>query len=93
MKVAVIDTGVDLSHPMLSGKLAPSTEWWDYVDNDNSPQDVSGGEGYGHGTVVSTLILQVAPQATILPLRVLASNGLGDLDDVAAAIDRYKQRR
>ncbi|MEZ4630485.1 MAG: S8 family serine peptidase [Deinococcales bacterium] len=87
IKVAVIDTGVDLYHPILSNQLAPATEWWDFVDNDALPQEVAGGAGYGHGTATAGLILQVAPQAKILPLRVLDSNGIGDLDDVIAAID------
>ena len=86
VKVAVIDTGIDLSHPAFSGRLAPASEWKDFVDGDNYPQEVAG-DAYGHGTGVAGVILQVAPRATILPLRVLGGDGLGDTDDVAAAID------
>ncbi len=85
--VAVIDTGVDVNHSVFSGRLAPSSMWRDYVDNDNLPQEgSSSGQGYGHGTAVAGLILQVAPKATILPLRVLDSDGQGDLDDVILAV-------
>ena len=85
VKVAVIDTGIDLRHPAFAGKLAPSSEWKDFIDNDNYPQEVSG-SNYGHGTGVADVIVQVAPNVTILPLRVLDGNGVGDTDDVNAAI-------
>jgi hypothetical protein len=93
IKVAVIDTGVDLNHSALIGKFAPSTEWRDYVDNDNVPNDEPGinlslERAYGHGTAVSGIILQIAPKATILPLRVLNSKGKGDLSNVVKAIDQ-----
>jgi len=86
MKVAVIDTGIDLNHPMFQGRLAPSSQWRDFADGDNIPQEVSGGSAYGHGTAVAGLILQLAPRATILPVRVLNPNGIGDVASVAQAI-------
>lgn len=89
VKVAVIDTGIDLEHLALKEALAPSVEWWDFVDNDEEPQEVGafGEGGYGHGTNVAGIIRQVAPRAEILPIRVLGSDGLGNVADLAAAID------
>jgi thermitase len=89
VKVAVIDTGIDLDHPIFAGRLAPLNEWKDFVDGDATPQEVgtTADHGYGHGTGVAGIILQVAPKATILPLRVLDQSGAGDLDNVVAAID------
>ena len=50
--------------------------------------DASGNNAaYGHGTGVAGVVFQMAPNATILPLRVLRPNGAGDVTDVAAAID------
>ncbi len=92
IKVAVIDSGIDTAHPAFAGSLAPSTEWKDFVDGDTNPQEVSGGNGYGHGTGVAGIILQVAPKATILPIRVLDTNGMGDSDKVIAAIDWAVQK-
>ena len=86
VKVAVIDTGLDLSHPAFAGKLAPRSEWKDYVDGDTYPQEVYG-DNYGHGTGVADIIVQVAPNVTILPIRVLGPDGSGDTTDVVAAID------
>jgi Subtilase family/Ricin-type beta-trefoil lectin domain-like len=88
IKVAVIDSGIDLNHPVFAGKLSASSEFWDYVGNDATPQDETGGNGYGHGTAVAGIILQVAPRAKILPIRVLRSDGTANTSDVVGAIGR-----
>ena len=87
--VAVIDTGVDLNHPALREALAPAGLWWDFYGGDAIPREQGriGNVGYGHGTNVAGIIRQIAPRATILPLRVLGPDGAGNLHDVAAAID------
>jgi subtilisin family serine protease len=85
VKVAVIDTGLDLNHPAFNGHLAPAWQWKDFVDGDMVPQDEPG-VAYGHGTGVAALILQVAPRATILPIRVLGRNGLAWESNVIRAI-------
>jgi subtilisin family serine protease len=62
---------------------------FDWIDGDSIPQEVAGStnEGYGHGTSVAGIALQVAENAKIMPLRVLDSSGYGDVSNVAAAID------
>ena len=94
VKVAVIDTGVDLKHPALGEALAPEDEWWDFYGGDALPQEEGtfGEGGYGHGTNVAGIIRQVAPRATILPIRVLGPDGGGNLTDVASAI-HWAQKR
>lgn len=89
VKIAVIDTGLDLNHAAFAGALAPASEWKDYVDGDAVPQDVGelGVGGFGHGTAVAAIALQVAPNAIILPIRVLGPDGSGNIDSVAQAID------
>jgi Subtilase family len=91
MKVAVIDTGIDLAHPMFSGRLAPSAEWKDFVDGDSTPQEVAG-TYYGHGTAAAGIVLQIAPKATILPIRVLNTSGVADVALVVSAIDWAVQK-
>jgi hypothetical protein len=86
VKIAVIDPGIDLAHPLFTGRLAPSTEWKDFVDGDATPQEVAG-TFYGHGTGIAGLIAQTAPRATILPIRVLESDGTGDVANIVLAID------
>ena len=84
--VAVADTGVDPGHPDLAGRIVPG---YDFVDDDTDPQD-----GHGHGTHVAGTIaaaengagvIGVAPEALVMPLRVLDDNGGGNSADVAAA--------
>lgn len=86
IKVAVLDTGLDLAHPMFSERLAPSSEWKDFIDGDSNPQEVAGSY-YGHGTGVAGIISQIAPKATLLPIRVLNSEGVGDVSKIASAIN------
>lgn len=86
--VAVIDSGICATHPDLVGRILPG---YDYVQQDNTPQDE-----YGHGCAVSGIIAAnvdngigiagVAPNAQILPLRVLDAQGIGVYSNVAAAI-------
>jgi len=77
VRVAVLDTGVDLTHPLLAGHLLPGH---DFVDDDNDPSEMgsTANAGYGHGTHVAGLIALTAPAAKIIPLRVLDVNGFGN---------------
>jgi thermitase len=86
VKVAVLDTGIDLQHPAFADRLVPANEMYDFVDNDSTPQEVAG-QAYGHGTNIAGIVAQIAEKAQIMPLRVLDSNGAGDSDKVIAAIN------
>jgi thermitase len=87
--VAVIDSGAQLDHPDLAGRLVSGH---DYVSNDPVPQD-----GDGHGTHVAGIVAansgnglgveSVAPGASVLVVRVLDDKGTGDVEWVAAGID------
>jgi Subtilase family len=84
--VAVLDTGADPSVPALQGRLLPG---WNYVADNSDTDDVvtnAGDAAVGHGTFVSGLIALVAPQAQILPEKVLDSNGYGTIYGAAQAI-------
>ena len=82
--VAVVDTGVDLTHPDLKDNLLPG---YDFVDDDANPQDE-----YGHGTHVAGLIAArgkmygVAPNAKILPVRVIRDRSGGSSFTIANGI-------
>lgn len=86
--VAVVDTGVDASHPDLAGRVRGGV---DLVNPGTPPDDPN-----GHGTLVAGVIaavlgngvggVGVAPQASILPVRVLDSGGTGSSQDVAEGI-------
>jgi subtilisin family serine protease len=88
--VAVVDTGIDAGHPDLTDQIAAGG--YDFVDGDATPQD-----GNGHGTHVAGTIAAevngvgitgVAPNAKIVPLRVLGNDGRGATSAVAAAFAR-----
>ena len=85
--IAVIDTGVDLDHPEFRDRI---TQGFDFVDYDNIADD-----GDGHGThVAGTIagaddgegITGVAPDASIMPIRVLDDEGYGYTSDIIAGI-------
>jgi subtilisin family serine protease len=89
--VAVIDTGVDYNNPDLTGHILRDSSnqviGYDFVDDDNDPMDETDGqdddndgltdEGAGHGTHVAGIIAVTAPDAKILPVRVLNTEGFG----------------
>jgi hypothetical protein len=85
VKVAVLDTGVDATHPALAGHLING---YDFVDDDNDPSEVGSQQTgpYGHGTHVAGLVALVAPDAKIMPLRVLDVNGAGNMWVLAEAL-------
>lgn len=83
--VAVLDTGIDLNHPAFAGRLVPG---YDFVDNDADPSEEGSPEigPYGHGTHVAGIIAMVAPEAKIMPIRVLGINGRGNAYTLAEAV-------
>jgi subtilisin family serine protease len=83
--VAVIDTGVDYTHPALAGRVLPG---WDFVNNDADAMDDN-----GHGTHVAGIIASsntqyggIASRANIIPLKVLGANGSGSFSAVESAL-------
>lgn len=81
--VGVIDAGVNLSHPLLSSTTAAGI---DYVDGDNMANDEPGGMASGHGTFVAGVVKLVAPDAQVLPYRVLNTDGRGNGYTIAEAV-------
>lgn len=92
--VAVLDTGVELGHTELGGSLTAAR--YDFVDDDATPGDAPDGadndgdgetdEQVGHGTHVAGIVHLTAPEARIMPLRVLDSDGVGNAFLIAEAV-------
>ncbi|MGD0750899.1 MAG: S8 family serine peptidase [Anaerolineales bacterium] len=88
--IAIVDTGVDLDHVDLAGKIVPG---FDFVNNNNHPQD---DDAQSHGTHVAGIaaaetnngigIAGVSWGAQIMPVKVLNSGGFGTYENVAAGI-------
>ena len=83
--VAVIDGGVNFSHPLFVSQPGSLVSGWDYVDNDSIANDEPGGSGSGHGTFVAGVVNLVAPDARIHAYRVLDTLGSGDGFSIALA--------
>ena len=86
--VAVLDTGVDATHPELSGNVLPG---WNFFGNNSDTSDTR-----GHGTAVAGTIAaatnngigvaSIAGGARILPLRVSDDSGYAYSSAIAQAI-------
>jgi thermitase len=85
--VAVVDSGVEAGHPDLGGRVVTG---WDYVEDDPYANDEHGHGTHVAGTIAATrgnaaAIAGVAPDARILPVRVLGEDGQGFVADVIKA--------
>ena len=85
--VAVIDTGIDHTHPALAGKIIGG---WDFANDDDDPMD-----DHRHGTHVAGIIAAtggpmsgIAPGVSLLAYKVLDDEGRGSTSDIVAGIER-----
>lgn len=86
--IAILDTGVDGTHPDLSPRIVPG---WNVYDNNSNTADV-----YGHGTKVAGTaaaalsngvgVAGVAGNARIMPIRISAPDGTASLSAMAQGI-------
>jgi thermitase len=89
IKIAIIDTGVDLDHPDLASKIDGG---FDFVNNDAVADD-----DHGHGTHCAGLaaaatnnglgVAGVGFNSHIIPIKVLGANGSGSTSTIAAGIE------
>ncbi len=88
VKVAILDTGIDLTHPDLADNIAGG---YNAVNPRKAPKD-----GNGHGTHVAGIVaaannslgvVGVAPAASLYAVKVLADSGFGWLSDIIEGID------
>ena len=88
--IAVVDTGINLNHPDLRGKIVRP------VSCIGGTCTAGGNDDNGHGTHVAGIaaavtgngvgIAGVAPSAKLMPVKVLDEEGSGDCDDIATGI-------
>jgi thermitase len=88
LTIAIVDSGIDLDHPDLSGKIVLG---YDYVNEDWVPDD-----DYGHGTHVAGIaaawtnngqgVAGVSWGARLMALKALDAEGSGSYADAASAV-------
>ena len=115
--VAVLDTGIDLDHPDLAGRVwtnpgevaangvdddgngyVDDIHGWNFASNTNDVQDDNGHGSHVSGTIAASGnngigVVGVAWNATILPLKILAADGGGEVDAAIAAIEYAVEAR
>lgn len=97
--IAVLDTGLDATHPLFAQRSVGGA---DLVDNDDNPAEATNGlddngngtidEAFGHGTFVAGLASLVAPDAAILPVRVLDTDGTTNAWTLARGLAYARQQ-
>ena len=94
-RVGIIDTGVDLGHVELAGRVVASTRCIG-TGGESSHCGGSAQDDRGHGTHVAGIVAApldgagvagVAPEASLLVVKALQADGSGEATDVAAGID------
>ncbi|MGA7614176.1 MAG: S8 family serine peptidase [Thermoanaerobaculia bacterium] len=88
IKVGIIDTGIDKTHPDLAAAFKGG---YDFVDNDSDPNDENGHGTHVAGTIAAQNnaigVVGVAPGAEIYSLRILGADGSGSISAEIKAID------
>ncbi|RTE82709.1 hypothetical protein BHE90_002767 [Fusarium euwallaceae] len=88
VKIAILDTGLDTDDPYFSGAGIDRVDDWDGLWHDclgesSTPVDDDKGR---HGTALTCLLLQLAPEAIVYVVRVAkSSSGLGQAQHAIAA--------
>lgn len=86
--LAIVDTGIDYNHPDFGGRVLKGK---DFANNDDDAMD-----GHAHGTHCAGIaaastgngigIAGLAPNVSLLPVKVLSDSGSGTTDAVCAGI-------
>ncbi|NOX58756.1 MAG: S8 family serine peptidase, partial [Planctomycetes bacterium] len=99
IRVCVCDTGIDMDHTMYSARIDTAASW-DFANNDSNPDDDHGHGSHVAGIAVGRTGLSVdfgcegseplqgvAPNATLIGVKILNSAGGGTDSDIIAGID------
>ncbi|HUF03047.1 MAG TPA: S8 family serine peptidase [Aridibacter sp.] len=92
VSIAIVDSGIDISHTALQGKIRSSSEAF-REGKRIVFRDSESGDAAGHGTACAGVVLAIAPDAEIHSIKVLGSAGIGDGDSFLAGLEfAIKQR-
>lgn len=85
--VAILDSGVHRSHPHIVEHASRVRIGPNFLDAGAAADAADGGDRLGHGTAVAAAILDLAPAAEVLSLRVFFDRPKASVDRLIAAID------
>ena len=91
VRIAVLDSGIEIAHPDFQGRELDD----DLVMDDTEAGEFSEGNGedvYGHGTAVAGIIWKIAPEAGITSFRVLGPKLVGRTAQVWVAANEAIRR-
>jgi subtilisin family serine protease len=85
VRVAIVDSGVDTSHPAFAGRDVPT-----FGVAPKGPgltvEPCAPGDGSGHGTACAGIVLRVCPEVELVSVRALGPDGRGSRDALVAAL-------
>ena len=88
VKIAVIDTGIDITHPDFAGRVLATQDFTlEGFRDSNGHGSLVAGIAAGSGSYSSGKFQGVAPGALILAGKVLSADGSGRMSDVMAAVE------
>lgn len=85
--IAVIDTGIDISHPEIKDHIV---EGYNFCDNTTDVFDEEDAMSQVHGTHIAGIIAKAAPNAKIMPLQVF-DHGEAYTSNIIRAIEYAKE--
>lgn len=94
VKIGVLDSGVDTSHPDLQKRIAGGACMMTIINKNGCPDSYN--DDYGHGTHVAGIIaannntfgtIGVAPSSTLYAIKVLDEYGLGTTSTMIAGVE------
>ena len=96
VEVAILDSGIDATHPDLAGRVAEAFHFRPDEEGGVARAEVGAGannDTYGHGTGVASIVARLAPNARLYDLRALEPGNKGVAACVIAGLRYALERR
>jgi subtilisin len=95
VEVAVIDSGIDASHPDLSGRVKAA---YGFRETGGASELIqldreANNDSFGHGTAVASIISRIAPNSTFIDVRVLGADNKGTGDRLVGGLRQAVRER